>query len=196
MARALCTAGPYRVLAGRLVLPWALQGLRPAGRILEIGAGGGAMAAQLLRRGQGAAGGSGLRLVATDYDQAMAVAAAAALAPFGTGAAAARADAAALPFADGSFDWVLSFAMLHHVVAWERALAEAVRVLRPGGQLAGYDLVDGPAMRLLHHAEHSEVRMMRADQLPAELRRLPVTDVRTRRAAGGLAMRFRLRKLP
>lgn len=40
--RVLTTAGPYRVLAGRLVLPWALQGLRPVGRVLEIGAGSGA----------------------------------------------------------------------------------------------------------------------------------------------------------
>ena len=36
---------------------------------------------------------------------------------------------------------VLSWVMLHHTVEWERALAEAIRVLRPSGQLVGYDLL-------------------------------------------------------
>jgi SAM-dependent methyltransferase len=47
-----------------------------------------------------------------------------------------RADAAVLPFADRSVDAVTLISMLHHVPDWAHALAEARRVLRPGGRLA------------------------------------------------------------
>ncbi|HEV7529204.1 MAG TPA: class I SAM-dependent methyltransferase [Solirubrobacteraceae bacterium] len=46
------------------------------------------------------------------------------------------ADATRLPFADESFDAAMLVSMLHHVDAPEQALAEARRVLRPGGRLA------------------------------------------------------------
>ena len=45
-------------------------------------------------------------------------------------------DAQALPLPDASADAVTMVSMLHHVDAPERALAEARRVLRPGGRLA------------------------------------------------------------
>jgi ubiquinone/menaquinone biosynthesis C-methylase UbiE len=43
-------------------------------------------------------------------------------------------DAAAMPFTDTSFDLVLDFGILHHVPAWQEAVGEIGRVLRPGGQ--------------------------------------------------------------
>ncbi len=45
------------------------------------------------------------------------------------------ADAERLPYADGSFDLVVGHAVLHHIPDVERALAEMLRVLRPGGRL-------------------------------------------------------------
>ena len=45
------------------------------------------------------------------------------------------ADAESLPFADASFDVVYSWGVLHHTPDTPRAIAEAVRVLRPGGRL-------------------------------------------------------------
>lgn len=42
-------------------------------------------------------------------------------------------DGGALPFADGSFDFVTSFQVIEHVVDVETYLAEICRVLRPGG---------------------------------------------------------------
>jgi ubiquinone/menaquinone biosynthesis C-methylase UbiE len=45
-----------------------------------------------------------------------------------------EADAAALPFADASFDAVMCVSMLHHVDDRSRALAEQRRVLRPAGR--------------------------------------------------------------
>jgi SAM-dependent methyltransferase len=47
-----------------------------------------------------------------------------------------RGDLAALPFADGSFDLVVSFDAIEHVADPSRALDEFRRVLRPGGVLA------------------------------------------------------------
>jgi len=44
------------------------------------------------------------------------------------------ASAEALPFADGSFDLVWSWGVLHHTARVERALDEVVRVLAPGGE--------------------------------------------------------------
>lgn len=44
-----------------------------------------------------------------------------------------QADCAALPFADGSFDVVVSFETIEHIAAQEAFLDEVRRVLRPGG---------------------------------------------------------------
>ena len=183
-AKAFIVSSPYRLFARRVLLPWVLQRERPAGQGLEIGAGSGAMTAQLL------AAFPGLRMIATDVDPDMVRAAQRTLAPFGERAKAERADAAALPFQDGSFDLVLSAAMLHHVVAWEEALSEAVRVLRPGGRLVGYDFLDTAPIRLLHFGEKHDTRLVRKDHLEAELDRLQLTGVRMRPGAGGLVIRF------
>jgi ubiquinone/menaquinone biosynthesis C-methylase UbiE len=44
------------------------------------------------------------------------------------------ADAESLPFADASFDVVYSWGVLHHTPDCDRAIREALRVLRPGGR--------------------------------------------------------------
>src|SRR4051794_21032436 len=113
-----CRSAPWRTVARRVVLPWALQGSRPQGDVLEIGAGSGAMAAELV------AVHPDVRMTVTDVDEAMVDVASARLAPFSERATARAADATALPFADESFDIVLSWVMLHHTVQWETALAE------------------------------------------------------------------------
>jgi ubiquinone/menaquinone biosynthesis C-methylase UbiE len=62
-------------------------------------------------------------------------------------------DATALDYPDGSFDSVGMFTMLHHVPtpALQNALlAEALRVLRPGGTLVGSDSLASDGLHHFH----------------------------------------------
>ena len=54
---------------------------------------------------------------------------------FDLDAAVQEADGEHLPFADGSFDLVFSWGVIHHSSDMDRALGELVRVCRPGGKL-------------------------------------------------------------
>ena len=130
------------------------------------------------------------RMVATDYDTELVGMAEQVLSGFGRRATVQRADAARLPFPDGRFDLVMSAAMLHHVIEWDDALAEAVRVLRPGGRLVGYDMLDTVPIRLIHLGERDTTSLLRAAQLEAALGRLGLTGLQTKTAMGGTVMRF------
>jgi ubiquinone/menaquinone biosynthesis C-methylase UbiE len=156
--------------------------------VLEIGAGSGAMAAELLVTYPD------LQLTVTDYDEEMVDAAASRLSQFRERVTARQADATALPFADGSFDVVLSWVMLHHTVEWEIALAEAMRVLRPGGHLVGYDLLSTPPLRLLHPASDQSHRMIRLSELRDAPRNLPVGEAIVKPSLAGLTARFTFEK--
>jgi SAM-dependent methyltransferase len=60
-----------------------------------------------------------------------------------------------MPFVDGSFDVVYCRASLHHFADPERAVAEMVRVCRPGGRVALSDMmVPDPAVRDTFDAVH------------------------------------------
>ena len=124
LEKLLCRSAPWRFVAGRFVLPWALQGVTPSGAGLEVGAGSGMMATHLLARFPD------LRLTVTDYGASMLAVGRSDLERFGGRAEMHVADATKLPFEDETFDHVFSFIMLHHVLEWEKALSEATRVLR------------------------------------------------------------------
>ena len=183
-AKKALASSPYQLFTRRVIVPWALQGERPAGEGLEVGAGSGAMTAQLLTAFPA------IRMVATDYDGDMVRVARQTMAPFGDRAIVEQADAAALPFEAGRFDFVLSAAMLHHVGDWEKALAEIMRVLRPSGRLIGYDLLDTVPARLMHLGHGPDTRLLQRRQLEAELHRLGFVSVAARPGLGGLVARF------
>lgn len=86
-------------------------------------------------------------------------------------AEAVKGDALDLPFADGTFDCVIASEILEHVPEDDRAIAELVRVLKPGGALA----ITVPrwlpeqvcwALSDEYHAnEGGHIRIYRADEL-------------------------------
>jgi ubiquinone/menaquinone biosynthesis C-methylase UbiE len=58
-------------------------------------------------------------------------------------------DSIQLPFEDGEFDIVATNKVMHHIPNWEDAVAEMLRVLKPGGYLIYSDLVfPGPIAQL------------------------------------------------
>jgi ubiquinone/menaquinone biosynthesis C-methylase UbiE len=104
-------------------LPW-----RGSERVLDVGCGPG----DLLREMASQHGGWG-RLLGMDLSPGMAIKAAS-LAT-GLPVSFAVGDAQAIPFPAESFDVVMARHMLYHVPKIDRAVAEASRVLRPGGHL-------------------------------------------------------------
>lgn len=125
-------------------------------RLLEIGCGEGANLHHLRA--------SGARFFGVDFSRARA-----AFARRAVHAETVAADATALPFADGSFDAVLIRDLLHHVKDGRAVLAEARRVLRPGGRLT-----------LVEPNRNSPLVLAQAAVIPAERGVLRSTAARLR----------------
>ena len=186
--QAWCRSLPWRVFTRRVVFPWAIGDTELDGDVLELGSGSGAMAAALLDRYPT------IRLTATDVDPAMRAAATVRLASYGDRVEVRDADATRLPFEDASFDAVLSFIMLHHVIDWEQALAEIARVLRPGGLLAGYDMVESGLSRLTHRLDRSPHRMASVDGLRDRFGELAFDRIAVEPGLARVVARFRAQR--
>jgi SAM-dependent methyltransferase len=141
--RLLCRSALWRWTVERCVIPWVLEGLDPGADVLELGSGPG-LTTDVLRERTA-------RLTAVELDPRLAASLQERMK--NTNVEVVETDATAMPFLDGSFSAVLSFAMLHHVPSatlQDQLLAEAGRVLRPGGVFAGTDTAPGVLLRLAH----------------------------------------------
>jgi SAM-dependent methyltransferase len=94
--------------------------------VLEIGVGMGADHVEWAKAGPRSLTGVDLTPRAVEHTRAR-------LALYGLSSRLEVADAERLPFADASFDLVYSWGVLHHSPDTPRAVAEVLRVLRPGG---------------------------------------------------------------
>ncbi len=114
-----------RYRSHRHLLPW-ISDMEPGRSVIEVGSGIGLDTFTMVRHG--------LEVVALDLTE---VAVATARQRYRQEAAHpsfAVADGAHLPFPDGHFDYYYSFGVLHHAADTVACIAEAHRVLRPGGQ--------------------------------------------------------------
>jgi SAM-dependent methyltransferase len=181
--RRTCRSGRWRRRLEAELLPWALQGVAPGDDVLEIGPGPGLTTDWLRSRAR--------RLTALEVDAGAAAALEKRL--HGTGVRVVHGDGASMPFEDGSFTGVLSFTMLHHVptaALQDRLLAEAWRVLRPGGVFAGLDGIASFPFRLVHLGD--TYVPVDPDTLPGRLTRAGFTEVAVARGRG--RFRFRARR--
>ena len=179
-----CRTAAWRWFARHRIVPRVVRG-ELGQRVLEIGCGSGAMAGEVIRRHPEIT-----RYIATDVDPAMIKLAERQLARFGDRAEARLVDASGLPFEDGTFDTVCSWLMLHHTIEWEDVLSEAARVLKPGGQLVGYDIPDSAVGRGVHVLTRSKVRMLNPQDLTQQLFELGFHDVRVEPIRGANAFAF------
>src|ERR1700734_810754 len=128
------------------VLPQATAGVSLGSDLLELGPGWGAATEWL--------GPRVARLVAVESEQES-------VTPLGGQDARGNVsvvlgDAAALEYPDASFDTVATFTMLHHVptrALQDRVLAEAFRVLRPGGVFLGSDSLPSGGLPQFHEGD-------------------------------------------
>ena len=119
-----------------LTVDFSRLGLEPGDRVIDMGCGAGRHAFELYRRGAD--------VIAFDQDadelsgvsDLFAAMRAAGEVPAGAEADVKQGDALSLPFADGEFDRVVASEVLEHIPQDEAAIAELVRVLRPGGTMA------------------------------------------------------------
>jgi len=165
-----------------------LLGVAPGERVLDVGCGSGVLTRTLARRVAPGGRAVGLDASSALLKVAFELADEAGLAQsieFKAG------DCRALPFSDATFDAVLAATTLSHVTDAGRALAEIVRVTRPGGRVGVFD-VDGD-MTLIAHPDRGLTRRIVAafsDQgwvnswlvrgLPTRFAELGIVNVKTR----------------
>ena len=94
-------------------------------RVLDLGSGSGVLSCLLAE--------AGAEVTAVDLTEAAVLLTRCAAEYWRVPVRAVRADAENLGFADGAFDYVLSWGVLHHSRDSERAFREVARVLHPGG---------------------------------------------------------------
>src|SRR5258708_24160497 len=139
----VCGSPYWRWITGRKLLPWIGQGSELGDHILELGAGPGVATQELALRAP--------RVTSLEYDHPFAAKLAAQV--NGSNTAVIRGDASTLPFADASFSSAIAILVLHHLRSGElqdRAFADILRVLRPGGVFLAFEIQDSWLHRVAH----------------------------------------------
>lgn len=127
-----------------------LGGQVPGGHVLELGTGRRGTGLRLALQAFGAARADGVEL-----HPASVQACRAAVGDLGERVAVEQGDATRLAAADGTYDAVFGFHVLHHCDRWRDAVGEVARVLRPGGRFYSCEMtariVDSRALRAVSY---------------------------------------------
>jgi SAM-dependent methyltransferase len=156
-------------------------GLATGERVLDMGCGAGRHAFEMYRRGAD--------VIAFDMDadelagvkELFVAMQEAGEVPLGAEADVKQGDALSLPFADGEFDRVIAAEVLEHIPDDEIAIAELVRVLRPGGSIAVTvprwlpEKVCWALSDAYHEVEGGHVRIYTGDELVGKLEKVGLT---------------------
>ena len=151
-------------------------GLRAGDRVLDMGCGAGRHAFEMYRRGGD--------VIAFDQDgdelagvlEIFGAMREAGEVPLGAEADIKQGDALAMPFADEEFDRIIASEVLEHIPDDETAIAELVRVLRPGGTMAVTvprwlpEKICWALSDQYHEVEGGHVRIYTGDELVGKLR--------------------------
>jgi SAM-dependent methyltransferase len=152
-------------------------GVAAGDRVLDMGCGAGRHAFELYRRG------TDVLAFDQDADELARVAdmfaamRTAGEVPDGAEADVKQGDALQLPFADAEFDRVVAAEVLEHIPADEDAIAELVRVLRPGGTMAVTvprwlpERICWALSDAYHQVEGGHVRIYTGEELVGKLER-------------------------
>jgi ubiquinone/menaquinone biosynthesis C-methylase UbiE len=138
-----CKSDGWAKIVQEYMLPNALKDVEVGDNVLEIGPGPGRTTEWLKDRVPA--------LTAIEIDHKLAESLRERMA--GANVTVTEGDATKMPFPDASFTAALSFTMLHHVPSLElqnRLLAEACRVLKPGGLFIGSDSRTSLRFRVFH----------------------------------------------
>jgi SAM-dependent methyltransferase len=140
----LCSSAEWAETVERWIIPWVLDGVDLGDDVLEVGPGPG-LTTDVLRTRVA-------KLTAVEIHADLAAALAERMA--GTNVEVICADATQTSLPEGRFSGAVCLTMLHHVPSVERQdalLAAILRLLKPGGILAGEDSLETPDLRSLHH---------------------------------------------
>lgn len=139
----VCSSRWWAGVVDRELLPWGLSGVELGEDVLEFGPGFGASTRILAKRP------GSLNVLELEHRYCERL-----QRELHGRAAVTRGDATDMPFPNDRFSGVVCFTMLHHLHSQElqdRALAEVLRVLRPGGVFAGTDSIGtGLVFKLIH----------------------------------------------
>jgi SAM-dependent methyltransferase len=179
----LCAGKGWAEFVDGTLLPWGLEDVELGDRVLEVGPGFGATTRLLADRT------ASLTVLELDRRYCRKL-----RAELGHRVEVNQGDATEMPYPDGHFSAVLCFTMLHHIDSrqlQDQLLAEAARVLEPGGTFAGTDSVGGSLkFKLLHVGD--TLTLIAPGGFPERLTRAglsePVVEVR------GGRMRFRAQR--
>lgn len=183
--RRYCRSDEWRQAVHRGMMPWVLGEIELGANVLEIGPGPGVTTDWLRERVPS--------LTCVEIDRKLADSLRARLE--GTNVTVVEGDATAMQFPDASFDTAVCFTMLHHVPAralQDRLLAEAHRVLKPGGWFFGSDSTTSFRFRLFHVFDTCVP--VEPDGFPARLEAAGFTDVQIERRPEYNTFKFRALK--